>query len=156
MYPQRNRIVAGLSKGTLIIEAGLNSGSLITANYASIFKREVLVVPGSIFSENFEGIYQLIRAGARTVRTAQNISDYCGFGPLGHKFADNTVQQPGLGLEDPCFIDKCIVDLLRHEHLTFDEIYRQVDSSREDLSSTLTLMMLNGVITEEEGIYYAN
>ena len=72
-YPQRNRIVAGLSKAVLIIEAGEKSGSLITANFAKKFGRKVFAVPGPITSENSKGIMQLIKEGAEAVSSAQDI-----------------------------------------------------------------------------------
>jgi DNA processing protein len=72
-YPRRNRIVAGLSKATLVIEAGEKSGSLITANFAKKFKRKVFVVPGPITSENSKGIMQLIKEKAVPISFAKDI-----------------------------------------------------------------------------------
>ena len=64
-YPKRNRIVAGLSKAVLIVEAGLNSGTLITAECAKKFGRKIFAVPGPITSEVSKGTIQLIKEGAR-------------------------------------------------------------------------------------------
>jgi DNA processing protein len=72
-FPARNRIVAGLSLGTLIIEAGEKSGTLITANLALEFNREVFSVPGSIFSPQSIGTNSLIRNGAKVVTSVQDI-----------------------------------------------------------------------------------
>lgn len=75
-YPRRNRIVAGLSKAVLIVEAGLKSGSLITANFAKKFGRKIFVVPGPITSENSKGIMQLIKEGATPISKVEDILDY--------------------------------------------------------------------------------
>ena len=75
-YPQRNRIVAGLSKALLVIEAGEKSGSLITANYAKKFKRKVFAAPGPITSSVSIGTNALIKQGAEMVLSARDILDY--------------------------------------------------------------------------------
>ncbi len=75
-YPKRNRIVAGLSKATLIIEAATKSGSLITANYAKEYRRKVFAVPGPITSSNSAGIIQLLKDGALIASKARDVLDH--------------------------------------------------------------------------------
>jgi len=75
-YPKRNRIVAGLSEATLVVEAGFKSGSLITANYAKEYRRKIFAVPGPITSSNSVGIIQLLKDGALIASKAKDVLDH--------------------------------------------------------------------------------
>lgn len=72
-FPQRNRLLAGIAHATLVIEAGLRSGTLITARLATEYNRDVLTIPHSLFSENGAGSHQLMKLGATPIRTHEDI-----------------------------------------------------------------------------------
>lgn len=80
-FPKRNRIMAGLGKATLLIEASEHSGTLITARLAVVYNRELLVVPGSIFAPNSAGTHQFLKLGATPVTNAEDILRALGFTP---------------------------------------------------------------------------
>lgn len=141
-FPARNRIISGLSEGSLVVEAAKRSGSLITAEMALSEGRDVYAIPGSIYSPQSNGCHNLIRAGARLVESPQEILEEM-----------HLAEPPRRPARDQLTPEEArIYQVLSFEHaLTMDEI---VDSMPEHIMANIPLlllqMQLKGIITENE------
>lgn len=135
-FPQRNRLIAGLSLGLLIIEAAAKSGSLITAHYALEQNREVMAVPGNIFSEQSAGTNHLIKIGAKVVTKADDVLEVLNLQPL-----DADSAQPNLPPEE-----LAIMKIIGNEAKHLDEISALLKIDIGVITSTLTIMELKGLI----------
>ncbi|MFA6423189.1 MAG: DNA-processing protein DprA [Patescibacteria group bacterium] len=134
-FPQRNRIIAGLSQGTLVVEANIKSGSLITASCALDYNRQVYSVPGDISRTGSEGTNNLIKIGAKPVTIADDILiDY------GYISNNSKTYLPRNENE------KKIYDLLSDMPLYIDNICELAKLDIVEASQNLTLMELNGAI----------
>ena len=147
-YPKRNRIVAGLSTATLVIEAGEKSGSCITANLTRTYKRKLFAVPGPITSAVSLGTAQLLKDGAAVVTTAQDILEY--YKVQSSVPFKKTTSSKKDGLEGK------VLGYLNREALEIDELARVLHISVAQVGTTLSLMQLQGLIVQEEGKYYAS
>ncbi|OGM30101.1 DNA protecting protein DprA [Candidatus Woesebacteria bacterium RIFCSPHIGHO2_01_FULL_44_10] len=143
MFPKRNRIVAGLSHATLIVEAAEDSGSLITANFATKFDRKLFAVPGPITSRASEGTNALIKSGqAQMATSAADILDALGWE---HAATSGiTPEAGGIG----------IISLLENEGMTVDEIAKRLSRSVEDVGVELSSFQLQNKIEEMEGKFH--
>lgn len=153
LFPRRNRIISGLSLGTLIVEAALKSGSLITARMAMEQYREVFAIPGSIHNPLSRGCHQLIREGAKLVETADDIIEELG--ALAGVETDLSAAQDSVSEKPERDGDYQIL----FEHLGFDPI--SVDSLIENsgltadaVSSMLLLLELQGEVESLPGGRY--
>lgn len=151
-FPRRNRIIAGLSLGTLVIEAGLQSGSLITARLAGEQGREVFAVPGSIHNPLARGCHRLIRDGARLVESASEVAETLvpAARALGAELALR-LQEPsaepirrsaGGWRDDPQY--RRLMDVLGHDPIALDELSARTGQSAGELSSMLLMLELEG------------
>ena len=155
-FPRRNRIISGLSLGTLVVEAARQSGSLITARLAGEQGREVFAIPGSIHNPLARGCHQLIRDGARLVETAQDVLMELSprlrglmmeAQPQGSGESDSTEDVP---------LDEEYQQLLHHvgdEATPVDRLVERSGLTAEVVSSMLLILELRGLITPVPGGY---
>jgi DNA processing protein len=143
-FPQRNRLVAGISRATLLIEAAEKSGTLITARMAVDYNRELLVVPGSIFSKTSAGVHQFLKLGATPVTTAKDILEVLGIADLVVGAA-----KPRL----PLTSDEAAVLALLEEPRHRDELIRLLNMNTAKATQLLMLMELSGHINSHDNIY---
>ncbi len=144
-FPQRNRIIAGLSRGTLVVEAALQSGSLITARLAAEAGREVFAVPGSIHSPLSRGCHALIRQGAKLVESAADILEELQPGVVA---APAPVQSAaGSGAD-------AVLDALGHDPVTLDALCARTGWSAHELSARLLELELEDHVARLPGGLY--
>jgi len=143
-FPMRNRLMAGISKAVLIIEAEEKSGTMITARLATEYNRDVLTIPGSIFSPNSKGTNKLIRLGATPITSPEDVLQALGF-----EVAKNEEHQARL-FADLSPEEKRVVDLLR-EPMPRDELIRAMKMSTPSANALLSVMEIKELIKEEMG-----
>jgi DNA processing protein len=143
-FPQRNRIMAGMSHAVLVIEAEIKSGTLITSKFATEYNRDVLTVPGSIFSKNSEGPNILIRLGATPVRNSEDILEAFGFK------IDEEPKNLELKYSD-CSDDELLVIKILTEPMTKDELIRALKMPVSKASTIISIMEIKGLIKESMG-----
>ncbi|MDP3823350.1 MAG: DNA-processing protein DprA [Burkholderiales bacterium] len=143
-FPNRNRIIAGLTRGTLVVEAALKSGSLITARLASESGRDVFAIPGSIHSPQSRGCHALIKQGAKLVESAQDVLEELNLPGAGSKV---DAAQGELVLEE----DDAVLQALGFDPVTLDALVARTDWSAAALSVRLLELELNGRIARLPG-----
>lgn len=146
-FPQRNRIVSGLSYGTLVAEASLKSGALITANLCLEQGRELMCIPGLISNPNTEGIYKLLKNGAALVTHAQDILEALNWEI---KPPEQLKIDSGIMNED----EQKIFEALEVEEKGFDELSAITKMGTAELLTNLTTMELKGIIKQVTGDRY--
>jgi len=138
-FPQRNRIIAGLSLGTVVIEAPQESGALITAQFALDQNREVFALPGSIYSPASQGPNNLIKMGAKLITSYKDILDELNLGRV-EEFIETRKIIP----ENP--EEEKILNLLSKEPIHIDEIIKKSNLQAQTVLSCLTLMEMKGYV----------
>lgn len=153
-FPQRNRIVAGLSRGVLVTEAAAESGSKITAQLAAEMGREVFAVSGPFTSPFSEGTKQLVNIGAKLVTKIEDISEELENSTtqalLSTKVHDLPLFQPAFDSIE----ESQIYELLRVSEKEAGEIVEELTMSLSGVLTTLSMMEMNGVIVQEKGKYW--
>lgn len=157
-FPRRNRIISGLSLGTLVVEASLNSGSLITARYANEQGREVFAIPASIREPRASGCHHLIKGGAKLVETSEDILEElthvftpAAFSPLTNPIADTETSADNLSGLDMQAIE--LLENIGYEPTSIDQLINRSGLTAERVSSMLLVLELQGFVMSSDGNY---
>ena len=150
-FPHRNRIVTGLSKGTLVAEAAIKSGALISANFCLEQNRELMCMPGLLTNPNTEGIYKLIKNGAAVVTRAQDILDALDWQLETSNVSENSVEKLDLEIDE-----KPVFEYIATHSPTADELCVKLGIDFSDLTMTLVNLELKGYIKQIDGGRYVS
>jgi len=144
-FPRRNRLISGLARGCLVVEAALASGSLITARAAADQGREVFAIPGSIHSPLSKGCHALLKSGAKLVESADDVlSELSGFRPSGR--ASTTAAAPATA--------SGLLQHMGHDPVDIDALCSRAGWSAEQVSSELLRLELDGRVAALPGGLY--
>jgi len=160
-FPRRNRIISGLCRATIVVEAAAKSGSLITARTALDQGREVLAVPGHPFDARAAGCNMLIRDGAYLVRNAEDVIEVIGVGQTAMQGPEKQAEmpldqapqpaQPKRSLQDTAALHRQILDRLGPSPLAEDQLIRDLKAPASNISPVLTDLELDGRIRRHAG-----
>jgi DNA processing protein len=160
-FPPRNRIIAGLSLGTIVVEAPLNSGAMITAKAAMDYNREVMAVPGKIDSPLSKGAHKLIKEGAKLIESVEDIMEALGY--IGEQLAEHvsiTTEIAAAKGEKPLFDikelklkgdEKMIYDYLHKEPSHIEQIIGDTKLTPGSVNAGLISLRLKGLIKQLPG-----
>lgn len=143
-FPKRNRLMAGIAQVTMLIEATEKSGTLITARLALDYNRELVCVPGSIFSENSKGTNRLIKEGAHPITSATDILHILGFDP-GQDEKVETRERTDLSEQEMHIME------LIGEKIQKEDLIQKVHLPIQEINMFLSLLELKGIIKEDFG-----
>jgi len=154
-FPRRNRLIAGIAQGTLVVEAALESGSLITARMAVESGRDVFAIPGSIYSPQARGCHRLIQEGAKLVESGEDVLRELRIGPSAEG-PRATLSPPGPSLfaasaQEAAGPDGALRAALGHDPVTFDVLAARTGLPFDQLAARLLELELAGVVERLPG-----
>jgi DNA processing protein len=154
-FPQRNRIISGMSLGTLVVEAAQRSGSLITARLAAEQGRDVFAIPGSIQAQTARGTHYLIQQGAKLVQSARDILEELTpqMAPPCEMRQDGTAVEASRDL-DLTENEARVIEAMGPYPVHIDELARRLDQAPGCLAATLSILELKGVVVQETGKFF--
>ena len=154
-FPKRNRIISGLSQGTLVVEAALASGSLITARLATEQGREVFAIPGSIHAPQSRGCHALIKQGAKLVESAQDVLEECRWAlPAATSF---TAGDTAVGSGEPAAIapqESALLQAMGYDPVGLDALVNRTGMDAASLQVQLLELELDGVVARLPGALF--
>ena len=153
-FPQRNRIISGMSIGVLVVEAAKKSGSLITADYALEQGREVFAVPGSIHNPLARGTHSLIKQGAKLVESVNDIIEELA--PVASIVINKTISNKpdNSNYSDMDTDYKLLLDKMAYDSVSVDMLVKLTGLTAEAVSSMLLILELQGLIESQQGGLY--
>ena len=154
-FPKRNRIISGLSQGTLVVEAALASGSLITARLATEQGREVFAIPGSIHAPQSRGCHALIKQGAKLVESAQDVLEECRWAlPAASSF---TADDTAVGTDEPAATaprESALLQAMGYDPVGLDALVNRTGMDAASLQVQLLELELDGVVARLPGALF--
>ncbi|OIP19342.1 MAG: DNA protecting protein DprA [Comamonadaceae bacterium CG2_30_59_20] len=151
-FPKRNRLIAGLARGTLVVEAALKSGSLITARLTSEQGKDVFAIPGSIHAAQSRGCHALIKQGAKLVESAQDVlEELQGFQPLPLAIAGLTAPDASRLIGDADDAEDDLLQAIGFDPVGLDALQGRTQLNTADLQAQLMTLEINGQVARLPG-----
>jgi len=151
-FPKRNRLIAGLARGTLVVEAALQSGSLITARLTAEQGKDVFAIPGSIHAAQSRGCHALIKQGAKLVETAQDVlEELQGFSALSVAADAALMSADTLDEQRPADVDALLLQALGFDPVGLDALQGRTQLVTAELQAQLMTLEIRGLVARLPG-----